>query len=221
MLTVHSDSRNRGHVKTWRSWFVDAVLIAIALVVAGYAVNTRLPKSSLVTRSEWRQLAEGHSIGDSSGSALVVAEFVDYQCPFCARSESTVFGSSAESKLKIRRVVHHFPLPMHPAALPAAQAAECAGRSGEFARMHNILYALQDSLNRIDFLQLARRIGVTDTASFQRCMSDAEILSSIQRDVALGVAIGVRGTPAYVVNRRLLDPMPPEELRRLLGRKAR
>ncbi len=50
-------------------------------------------------------------------------EFSDFQCPFCRRVEPTLKGLRDKYGDKVRLVWKNEPLPFHPRAEPAAEAA--------------------------------------------------------------------------------------------------
>src|SRR6185437_2837175 len=117
------------------------VSIAVAaLAMAGVVVRREMapsiptiPGANLPPRfvSTWKDLLP-HAIplGDSSGAVKVI-EFADFECPFCRRFDSTMHVVVARYPGQVSRYFVHFPLPtLHRFALPAARAAECAGRLG-------------------------------------------------------------------------------------------
>jgi hypothetical protein len=74
----------------------------------------------------------------SPKTEVVLIELSDFQCPFCSRHDKethelikTEFVDSG----RIRQVFMHLPLPIHPHAQAAGEAAECAGRQGRFWEM--------------------------------------------------------------------------------------
>jgi protein-disulfide isomerase len=111
-------------------------------------------------------------------------------------------------------VYRHYPLPYHKNAVPAAQASVCAARQGRFEEYHDALFAQQDSLGLIPWTRLASTAGVPDVAEFQSCMQSSVPGSEIERDLQAGTRLGVRGTPAILVNERFISGAPPgvEEL---------
>jgi protein-disulfide isomerase len=80
----------------------------------------------------------------NNSSRVVVVEFGDFECPYCARAEPTVKQMLSDYKDKIEFVFMDFPLTqIHRFALPAANAARCANEQGQFWAYHNILYSRQ------------------------------------------------------------------------------
>ena len=100
------------------------------------------------------------AIGDSpsTGSAsqqIVLLEFSDFQCPFCARAHDTVKQFMAKNQDKVTLAYKHFPLTsIHPQAMPAAKAAWAAQQQGKFWEYYSALFEgqkqLGDPIVRID-----------------------------------------------------------------------
>ena len=106
---------------------------------------------------------------------------------------------------RVRFVFRHFPLEdVHPHALAAAQAAECAAGQGQFWPMHDLLFANQAHLSAKDLRRYAEQLGL-DLARFTAEMDDAVYLQRVREHLQSGVASGVRGTPGFFVNGRILD----------------
>ena len=86
---------------------------------AGTAAPGRSPPPATPARSEHRRPIE-------------LIEFSDFQCPFCQRANPTVDQVLKTYGDQIRFVYRHYPLPNHPNARPAAEAAACADEQGQF-----------------------------------------------------------------------------------------
>lgn len=68
-------------------------------------------------------------------------------------------------------VYRNYPLDeLHPSARPAAIAAQCAARHGKFPDYYRHLFENQQTLESANWSLIARPTGVTDTASFTRCL---------------------------------------------------
>lgn len=97
-------------------------------------------------------------------------------------------------------VYRHLTLPSHPFAEAAARASECASDQGRFEKMHDILFASQQHLGKVDWRNFARDAGVEDMQLFDKCMKDDSISRRIQRDGDTARKLGMRGTPSILVN---------------------
>ncbi|MGD9764038.1 MAG: DsbA family protein [Candidatus Binatia bacterium] len=134
---------------------------------------------------------------------VTVIEFSDYECPYCKSSQPAVQQMLADYGDKVRFAHRHYPLPFHPHAAPAAEAAMCANEQGKFWDYHEKLMAASD-LSQANLQQLATDTGL-DRTQFDQCVTIRKFRDAVQEDIAAGEAVGVNGTPAFFINGRLLD----------------
>ena len=131
----------------------------------------------------------------------ILVEFMDYQCPSCARMEREALSGKLLDSLGVRRIIRHFPLPYHAQALTAAASTECVRRqTGTTATVHALLLQQQDSLGKVPWTTFALNSGAHDTSAFNRCIEDTAVALQIQRDIALGKDVGLSGTPAFYLD---------------------
>jgi protein-disulfide isomerase len=133
--------------------------------------------------------AEDHVRGESG---LLVIEYGDYECPYCAKTDMLLAG------LPIRRVFRHFPVPSkHPRAPALAHAVEAVALQGRFWEMHDSLFGDQGHLDDPHLWQRVRALGL-DLDRFER-RSD-EVRERVQRDFRSGLRAGVMTTPTLFVD---------------------
>src|ERR1700731_3799029 len=88
-----------------------------------------------------------HVLG-SPDADIVLVEYGDYECPFCAQARPFVAQIRAALQDSLLFAFRNFPLAQaHPHAESAAEAAEAAGAQGRFWEMHDLLYDHQDALD--------------------------------------------------------------------------
>ncbi len=148
-------------------------------------------------------------------AAVTLTVFSDFQCPYCLRGEKLV-QAYLEADHDVRVIMRHLPLTrIHPAAWPAAVAAEAAGRQGRFWEMHDALFALgpktlakgidaDDPIplqGAVPFEALAKDLGL-DLERFAQDMRSLQVQEGVQADMDLAEALGVRGTPAFFFDGR-------------------
>jgi protein-disulfide isomerase len=150
------------------------------------------------------------SIGPAD-APITIVEFSDYQCPYCqAWYQQTFDKLMASYPGKILFVYRDLPLPMHPQAVPAAEAANCAGEQGAYWKFHNALFSGQYSLGRTAYEQYASDLGL-DTAAFTACLDDHHTQAEVEADAADGARLGLSGTPSFVINGQILVGAQPFE----------
>jgi protein-disulfide isomerase len=71
---------------------------------------------------------------------------------------------------------------------------------GKYWEMHHGLYINQRRLGPELYNELATSTGL-DLAAFQACMEDPEQVKEVEKDLAYGQSVGIRGTPHYFVGR--------------------
>ncbi len=125
-------------------------------------------------------------------------EYLDYECPFCARVSGVGDELRAHFGDRLRYVTRHLPLPVHPHAELAALAAEAAARQGKFWEMHVVLFAHQDELELEDLVGYAAGLDL-DVEQFMRDLDDDDLARHVEHDVASAEESGVRGTPTFFI----------------------
>jgi protein-disulfide isomerase len=129
-----------------------------------------------------------------SGGALLLIEYADFECPYCAALDARLAG------LPVRRVFRHFPVrSSHPRAWPAACAAEAAGLQGRFWEMHDSLYGDQARLEDPHLWDRAGALGL-DVDRFDLDRRGDGVLARVKRDFHAGVRAGVVTTPTVFVD---------------------
>ncbi len=147
----------------------------------------------------------------SANAPIELVEFSDFQCPFCLRADPTVRQVLSTYGDKIRFVYRHYPLPNHPFARPAAEAAACAGEQGKFWPYHDRLFANPSKLTDADLKQHASELGL-NTTQFNSCVDTHKLKALIDADVKDGEEAGVNGTPAFYINGRMISGAQPYEV---------
>lgn len=161
-------------------------------------------------------------IGDSPTTGatmrkILLVEFSDFQCPYCATATVNVRKFMAKHKDKVTLVYKHFPLTQaHPQALPAAKAAWAAHKQGKFWEYHDRLFANQSKLGEEFYLQLAQQLKL-DIKRFKADYAAAD--NSIVADYSLGRKLGVNGTPSFVLNGEFFTGIATvEDMEKILAR---
>lgn len=140
-----------------------------------------------------------HKLGPED-APVTLAEYGDYQCPYCRAAHVIVKEVREVMGGRLRFVFRHFPLTqMHPHAEVAAEAAECAGAQGRFWEMHDLMYENQEMLDPPHLVAFAEQLRL-DTVRFVRDLRDHVYHDRVRQDFTSGVRSGVNGTPAFFIN---------------------
>lgn len=141
--------------------------------------------------------------GDKAPVTLV--EFCDYQCPFCQRHFNDTYSQIIKKYVdtgKVKYVFRNFPLPMHPDAAGAANAAECVREQGGdqmYFQYHDTLFTNQSDLSVAKLKEYASSLQI-DQAKFIACVDGNTYADKVTKDFTEGGEYGVRGTPAFFIN---------------------
>lgn len=148
------------------------------------------------------ELIEDDDIKGNEDASITIVEWSDYECPFCARFYGQTLASLNSNYIDegtVKLVYRDFPLSFHPNAEDAAKAAECAGEQGKYYEMHDILFENGVSGGESTYLEYAEDIEL-DIDDFEECLEDSDIEKEISSDMSDGQAVGVTGTPGFIVH---------------------
>ena len=141
-----------------------------------------------------------------ANAPVTIVEFADFECPFCAHAFSvieTLVNTTYKGKVKV--IFKAYPLNVHPWAMKAAEAAECARMQNpdafwDFARY---FYTNQGTINaknlqdNVDKLAKSQKL---DGPSLKACMDSPQTEARIKQDQTDGNSIRVSSTPTFFVN---------------------
>ncbi len=139
---------------------------------------------------------------------VTLVEVSDFQCPYCAQTQSVLHQLDQIYGDEIRWVFKNLPLPMHPNARFAAQAAVCANEQGKFWPLHDWMFAHQSQLAPAQIEAEAGTLGI-DVEAFKACVNAPATVQAVEKDMQAANALGINGTPAFVINGRLLVGAQP------------
>ena len=153
--------------------------------------------------------ADNDPIIGNPDAKITIIEFSDFQCPFCARFHIQTLPSIMSEYIeqgKVKLVFRDFPIQsIHPNALPASVAAECANEQGKFKEMHDILFENQNKWNRVEtanvlsvFSQYASQMQMNQEI-FDSCLTNGKYIEEIRKDLEDGRNYGVSGTPGFFI----------------------
>ncbi len=145
-------------------------------------------------------VARAPSKGPPDALVTIVA-FLDFQCPFCARTMPKLLALQARHPRTVRLVFKHFPLPFHRYAELAAQAAVEAHLQGKFWAFQAQVWRLARILTPARLRAAARRAGL-NLARYDAALKSSRHIPSVRADRAEGQVAGVTGTPTIFINGR-------------------
>lgn len=118
---------------------------------------------------------------------------------------------------RVRLVVKDLPLSFHRLARPAAEAARCAGAAGRYWPYRERLFEEQPRFGRDDLVRYARELGL-DADRFAACLDGRHHAAAVDADAREARALGITGTPTFLIDgRRLVGAHPLETLREVIA----
>jgi protein-disulfide isomerase len=172
--------------------------------------------------------ADAARIQGSSTAPVWVVEVSDFQCPFCKTWHDSVYRALRREFVvsgTVRLAYINYPLPNHANALPAAEAAMCAGAQDKFWDMHDGLFDAQERWAQLPnaasvFDSIARTKGV-DVAAMRRCIESGATRPLILADAERAQESGVQATPTFIIGGDVMirGMEPIETFRRAIDQK--
>ncbi len=204
---------------TFKATHFYAVLVVLALaagVLIGYAAWGRSSSSAVLVPDQsgagavaatsapqyvrYKIPTDGFPSLGPANAPITLVEFGDFQCPFCRQWEQQTYQPLlAAYPGKIRFVFRDFPLTsIHPNAMPAAEAAQCANEQGKFWPFHDKLFG-SETLSTDVYDQYAQQLGLNMT-QFDQCLSTHKYAQKIQDDSNFAQNMGINSTPTFFIN---------------------
>ena len=149
-------------------------------------------------------------------AVVTLVEYGDFECPFCRAATPVIKRLMAEHKGRLRLVWKDSPLPSHPDARPAAEAARCAADQGKFWDYHDKLFDNQKSLSKGRLRDYAKQLKL-DQRAFESCVNGGTHAKGVQAAVDEATTMGVTATPTIFINGRMVvGALPYDAFERII-----
>lgn len=184
-----------------RPFLSTAALLALLLGAAATAAEAPAP----------RPVRYFNQMGSADAPVLLL-EFTDLQCPYCARHALQTFPQLKRDYIdtgKVQYASRDLPLERHPHAFPAAVASRCAGEQGKFWEFRHALFAQQDALASEPYARIAGELGL-DVERLEACRKDGRQADNVRADIALAQLSNISATPSFVLGRIVNDEFQGE-----------
>ena len=191
----------------------------------GEGLQQGLTKADVMTRlAEYLENArkvhtftlEGVPRKGPADAPVILVEFADFECPHC-REASKILAKIAKERGDVAFYFKNYPLPFHPNAQVAAQAAQAAHAQDQFWPMHDLLFTYQSELSGQRIKALAGQLGL-NMDRFTTDIRSPTLVGAVQRDRTEGERAGISGTPALFINgRKYLGEMTEEKIVEAIG----
>jgi protein-disulfide isomerase len=192
---------------------VGLVLVVLVGFLLSYTlqaiapIGVTLPNSPTVADAQRVADAKRDLVAPRMGARaanLTVVIFTDYRCPACRSSDASI-QAAVKQDGQAAIVFRHHPI-FGPASVVAARTAIAAQWQGKFMDVHNAFMAAPGDLDDVELRKAAISAGA-DWALLQTDLQRhrAEIDALLARNAAAMFALGLRGTPSYLVGNYLVE----------------
>lgn len=161
--------------------------------------------------------AAAPSLGDTDADVTVIA-FVDYNCGFCKKSEAGLEALLREDP-KVRVIYKNLPF-LAKSSAAEAKIAVASAWQGKFAEVHHALMGVKGGPAEDDDISRAVVSAGVDLPRLNRDLDrrDGEIVALLKRNIAEADALGIKGTPVYLVGPFMTaSPLDLDEFRKLVA----
>jgi protein-disulfide isomerase len=140
-------------------------------------------------------------VGGNPDGDVTLVEFFDYNCPYCRRVAPTVTALE-EADPDVRLIYKEFPI-LGPGSQFAARAALASRRQGKYVAFHNALMQATGQVTEATVMKVAREVGL-DTGQLRADVQDPAIDEAIARNLQLADALGITGTPSFIIGEEVV-----------------
>jgi len=145
---------------------------------------------------------DGAVVRGSETAGIGIMEFTDFQCPYCGRFATETMPSIIEKYVEpglVRFAFRNLPLErIHPHALPAAEAAECASNHGLFWEVHDALFKYPLANEQGSVRKRVLGAGMP-AAELDRCLGAGAAAQRVNDDMRLARSLGLKSTPSFLL----------------------
>lgn len=145
-----------------------------------------------------RQVVLGNPKGD-----VTVVEFFDYNCGYCKRALPDMLAL-IDKDPNVRIVLKEFPV-LGPGSVDAAKVAAAVGRAApeKYLDFHKRLIGVRGQADKGKAIEAALAAGI-DRATLDKALGDKEIEATLEEVYGLAGALGLSGTPSYVIGEEVV-----------------
>jgi protein-disulfide isomerase len=186
---------------------ISAIILAGSHLGYGFIMSNGSAPATPTTAFKGRTIDDTDLMTGNKKASVILVEYSDSECPFCAQLHPTIKKIQAEYASKLGFVYRYFPLTqIHPNSFEEARAIHCVGKSSDADKRQAYIDQMFDykfqkqnmTLAKGQKESMAKAIGIND-AQFTACMQSQESSDAITASIQDGVTAGVQGTPATFV----------------------
>ncbi len=147
---------------------------------------------------------------------ITLVEFFDYNCGYCRRAFQNIL-KVAEKEKDLRVVFVEFPI-LSDESKVASQAAVAAAKQKKYFDFHRALMTSPGAVDEKKVFKVAKEVGL-DVEKLKADMKSPEVDQQIEKNLQLGSAMAIQGTPAFFIGDEVI-PGAPDNLAELISKAA-
>ncbi|MBO6579858.1 MAG: thioredoxin domain-containing protein [Thalassospira sp.] len=193
----------------------DVLLRAIQNVQSWQAAEQSRQQAAAIT-PVWDALVADSSVPSVGpvNAPVTVIEFFDYHCGYCKRAFDGVKEIAENSDGKVRTIFVEFPILSEESTL-AARAALAADKQDKYMEAHEAFMTNRGLLDQERINELAAGVGI-DVEQMLEDMKAPEITGMLAQYSSMARAVGISGTPAFLINGTLVSGADMERVNALV-----
>lgn len=158
-------------------------------------------RDQMAERRQQLERDAGDFVGGNPDGDISLIEFFDYRCAYCKRVLPQMVELRKSDK-KLRIVYKEFPI-LGPDSVIASRAAIASRAQGKYQAFHDAMMTSRGKLTEVAVMQIAAEVGL-DVGRLVNDMKAPEVQDTIARNYALAQALGITGTPSFVIGDSLV-----------------
>ena len=139
-------------------------------------------------------------LGNKNGKDIII-EFFDYNCGYCKRSFPEIMELVSENK-NIKVILKELPV-LGESSILASKASIASQKQNKYFEFHQELINFSGSISLSDIKKISKELGI-NYEQLQKDMNSDDTILLINESYRLADLIGVRGTPAFIINNDLI-----------------
>jgi protein-disulfide isomerase len=164
------------------------------------AAEAERARQALAEHRDALERDQNTPVGGNPDGDVTVVEFFDYRCPYCKRVASDV-ERLIEEDANVRFVYKEWPI-LGPESVFAARAALAARKQDRYVDFHDQVMALEE-VTEVSVMAVAEDLGL-NLERLREDMEAPEVDAHLEQTMGLAQALGITGTPAFVVGDQIV-----------------
>jgi len=180
----------------------------ILQAVEAYQANLQADKDKAANEELTKRQADllhdpATQVLGNAASDCAIIEFFDNQCPYCQANEPEI-QKLLKDDAKVRLVLKEFPI-LGPISLVASKAALASVKQGKYPQFHEALLAHKGHYDKAALVdEIAKSVGL-NIDQLHKDMESPEIQAEIDKNLELGRALDINGTPGFVIGDQIIS----------------